>query len=55
MSAFLEWLNGTDPCTPMQACGIIVGVVAFAVFNFWILFGVVEPWRTNRNNNKKGN
>ena len=51
MSAFVEWLNSTEPATPLQGLGIVACAVALAVFNFWILFGVIEPWRKKRQRN----
>ena len=55
MNAFVEWLNSTEPATPLQGLGIVACAVALAAFNSWILFGVIEPWRVRRHNNKKGN
>ena len=36
MSAFLQWLNSTEPATPGQAAAIVATFSAVVCFNMWL-------------------
>ena len=55
MSAFLDWVNSNEPCTPLQAAAVIVAFAAVTIINLTISVMFTGRGQRNTNNETKGN